>query len=152
MERRNYSTRVFAFLKESMMKRGDEYTIPDLQSQKEVLRYDATHNNTHSPMIDGPIEFNTEDKIDHRQQNIKICKQSSLVNVPYSFKLLMHELTTLNCHMRIITENNVDIKRQLIELNIEGGSNILSNTENSNDEGELEENGNGENRMGTKTR
>ena len=141
------------FLKESMMKRGDEYTIPICNHSGSIAVYDATHNNFHSPMIDGPIEFNTEDKDSITANKIsKYAKEFSLVNVPYSFKLLMHELTTLNCHMRIITENNVDIKRQLIERTIEGGSNILSNTENSNDEDELEENGNGEKQNGNKNK
>ena len=32
----------------------------------------------------------------------------SIVRVPYAFKLLMQELTTMNVQMRIITDKNVD--------------------------------------------
>ena len=35
-------------------------------------------------------------------------KDFSIVRVPYAFKLLMQELTTMNVQMRIITEQNVD--------------------------------------------
>jgi hypothetical protein len=62
-----------------------------------------------SPMADGPIKFNGT-----LAENLKIQTMSkygrsfSIIRVPYAFKLLMQELTTMNVQMRIITEANID--------------------------------------------
>jgi hypothetical protein len=63
-----------------------------------------------SPMADGPIRFT--DNIDTSKMNIetvsKFGRSFSVVEVPYSFKLLVQELQAINVQMRIITEDNID--------------------------------------------
>jgi hypothetical protein len=62
-----------------------------------------------SPMADGPIKFTgnllSEMNID---KITRFGRSFSIVRVPYSFKLLMQELMTMNVSMRIITEDNID--------------------------------------------
>ena len=62
-----------------------------------------------SPLADGPIQFVGE--LDDTLKLDKITRfgrSFSIVRVPYAFKLLLQELTTLNINMRIITADNVD--------------------------------------------
>ena len=40
-------------------------------------------------------------------------KEFSIVKIPYSFKLLMQELTSMNVHMRMITDKNVSVRSEL---------------------------------------
>jgi hypothetical protein len=62
-----------------------------------------------SPMADGPIKFTgnllSEMNI---QKMTRFGRSFSIVRVPYSFKLLMQELMTMNITMRIITADNID--------------------------------------------
>ena len=62
-----------------------------------------------SPMADGPIKFTgnllSEMNID---KVTKFGRSFSIIRIPYSFKLLMQELITMNVSMRIITEDNID--------------------------------------------
>ena len=62
-----------------------------------------------SPLADGPIKFSGELVDDLKIDDItKYGRSFSIVRVPYSFKLLMQELNTMNICMRIITEDNID--------------------------------------------
>lgn len=60
-------------------------------------------------MADGPIKFTgnllSEMNI---QKMTRFGRSFSIVRVPYSFKLLMQELMTMNITMRIITADNID--------------------------------------------
>ena len=62
-----------------------------------------------SPNADGPIKFTGTLDNNLNIENIsRFGRSFSIVRVPYSFKLLMQELQTMNIQMRIITEDNVD--------------------------------------------
>jgi DNA-directed RNA polymerase II subunit RPB2 len=97
-----------AFLKESMMERGDKYYMAVCNLSGTIAIYNEHKNIFISPYADGPIQFN------HTQMNeIKLDSVSnfgrefSIVQVPYSLKLLMQELQTMNVQMRIITDDNI---------------------------------------------
>jgi DNA-directed RNA polymerase II subunit RPB2 len=97
------------FLEESMMTRGDEYFMAVCNNTGTIAVYNESKNIFLSPMADGPIKFNGE--IDEKLSVVNISKYGrdfSVVRVPYSFKLLMQELLTMNIQMRVITEANVD--------------------------------------------
>ena len=97
------------FLEESMTTRGDEYFMAICNNSGTIAVYNESKNIFLSPMADGPIKFNGE--VDDKLSVVNISKYGrdfSVVRVPYSFKLLMQELLTMNIQMRIITEDNVD--------------------------------------------
>ena len=96
------------FLEESMMTRGDEYFMAICNNSGTIAVYNESKNIFLSPMADGPIKFNG--KVDDKLSVIisKYGRNFSVVRVPYSFKLLMQELLTMNIQMRVITEDNVD--------------------------------------------
>jgi hypothetical protein len=60
-------------------------------------------------VIDGPLQFEKTD-VDTFVPTIitKYGKEFSIVEVPYCLKLLMHELTTMNVQMRLITADTID--------------------------------------------
>ena len=99
-----------AFLKESMMERGDKYKLAICNTTGQIAIYNSGKNLFMSPLADGPIKFT--DTIDSNNMSIetvtKFGRKFSLVEVPYSFKLLMQELQTINVQMRIITDDNID--------------------------------------------
>jgi hypothetical protein len=78
-----------------------------------------------SPMADGPIRFT--DNIDTSKMNIetvsKFGRSFSVIEVPYSFKLLVQELQAINVQMRIITEDNID---QIESMSFSGNLNALT--------------------------
>ena len=97
------------FLEESMMNRGDEYYMAICNHTGTIAIYNESKNLFLSPMADGPIKFNGD--VDENMSIVNISKYGrsfSVVRVPYTFKLLMHELMTMNVQIRIITEDNVD--------------------------------------------
>ena len=63
-----------------------------------------------SPFVDGPISFFVNpDYSGIRVQNVSQHVRSfSLIKVPYSFKILLQELQTMNIQLRIITDDNID--------------------------------------------
>ena len=101
------------FETESMMTRGDgTYTDPETNSRNLYrIRIDnatglisiQTPFNHISPTLDGPLDIDTT-----LQTLPKHNKSSSTLNVPYSFKLLIQELATMNVQMRIVTSDTVD--------------------------------------------
>ena len=97
------------FLEESMMKRGDEYYMAVCNQTGTIAVYNNTLNLFLSPLADGPIKFSGTLDGNLNIENIsRFGRSFSVVRVPYSFKLLMHELQTMNIQMRIITEKNID--------------------------------------------
>jgi DNA-directed RNA polymerase II subunit RPB2 len=97
------------FISESMMVRGDEYKMAVCNKTGYIAIFNQRNNVYLSPMIDGPIKFNNMTQFEANLVNIsKFGRDFSIVNVPYAFKLLLQELQTMNCSMRIITEENVD--------------------------------------------
>ena len=97
------------FLKESMLVRGDEYYMAICNVTGMIAIYNTNLNLFMSPFADGPIKYVGE--LDDTLKIDKITKfgrSFSVVRVPYAFKLLIQELSTLNIVMRVITEDNVD--------------------------------------------
>ena len=97
------------FLKESMLVRGDEFFMAVCNLTGMTAIYNTSLNLFISPFADGPVQF--VGKIADSQKIDKITKYGrsfSIVRIPYAFKLLIQELTTLNINMRIITDQNID--------------------------------------------
>ena len=98
------------FLRESMMDRADKYHIAVCNTTGMMAVYNPSKNIFMSPMADGPLKFtgSLDGKEQHIEQVSKFGRNFSIVNVPYSFKLLLHELQTMNVHMRLITDDNIE--------------------------------------------
>lgn len=98
-----------AFLMDSMLNRGDEYYMAVCNNTGTIAIYNETKNLFLSPFADGPIKFNgIYTDAPHIENVTRYGRDFSIVRVPYCFKLLMHELQTMNIQMRIITEANVE--------------------------------------------
>jgi DNA-directed RNA polymerase II subunit RPB2 len=97
------------FLKESMLVRGDDYYMAVCNTTGTIAVYNESRNLFLSPNADGPIKFDgtLEDTLNVVNVS-KYGRDFSIVRVPYSFKLLLQEIKTMNIQMRIITEDNVD--------------------------------------------
>jgi DNA-directed RNA polymerase II subunit RPB2 len=96
-----------AFLKDSMMKRGDDYKMAICNQSGTISIYNKDKKHFYSLLSDGPIEYDMTEQNMNPYLITKYGKEFSVVNIPYSFKLLMQELTTMNVQMRIITSDNV---------------------------------------------
>ena len=97
------------FLQESMLTRGDEYFMAVCNMTGTIAIFNESKNLFLSPLADGPIKFSGT--IDDNLNIVNISKygrQFSVIRVPYTFKLLMQELLTMNVQMRVITEDNID--------------------------------------------
>ena len=98
-----------AFIRESMLVRGDDYYIAICNKSGTIAIYNESCNMFLSPFMDGPIKFNGLTVDDLKLESMSTFgKTFSIIRIPYAFKLFMHELTTMNVQMRIITEDNVD--------------------------------------------
>ena len=108
------------FLTESMMERGDKYHIAICNATGMMAIYNPTKNLFLSPMADGPIRFiETIDGL-HIDNISQFGRNFSIVEIPYSFKVLMQELQTINVQMRIITEDNIhQLEHMLFSKNID---------------------------------
>ena len=97
------------FLEESMMVRGDEYHMAICNKTGTIAIYNKPMNLFLSPMADGPIKYNGNLEGKFNVENVsKFGRSFSVVRIPYSFKLLIQELQTMNIQMRIITEDNIN--------------------------------------------
>jgi hypothetical protein len=102
---------IAGFLQESMMERGDKYYMAICNHTGTISVYNPTQNLFMSPILDGPLRFvgSLDNAEELRLEYItKYGHSFSVVEVPYSFKLLMQELQTINVQMRVITEDNID--------------------------------------------
>ena len=96
------------FLKESLMERGDKYKMAICNHTGTIAIYDSEKNSFFSPLVDGPINYDPEDKKDTTGVKIsRFGKEFSIVEVPYCFKLLLQELASINVQMRLITNENI---------------------------------------------
>jgi DNA-directed RNA polymerase II subunit RPB2 len=116
-----------AFLNDSMMNRGDEYYMAVCNQTGSIAIYNETKNIFLSPMADGPLQFKGGIDGNLEVKNVsRYGRNFSVVRVPYAFKLLLHELQTMNIHMKIITDDNVEQlthlagKSDQLTLNMEG--------------------------------
>ena len=117
------------FLTESMMERGDKYYIAVCNVTGVLAIYNPSKNIFLSPMADGPVKFiSSLDGKDMNIENItKFGRNFSVVCIPYSLKLLIQELQTINIQLRIITEDNIQQLESLsFSKNIE---NIIDNSD-----------------------
>ena len=98
------------FLRESMMERGDKYKMAICNATGMMSIYNPSKNVFLSPMADGPIKYSgsLENNSIHIDTVSKFGRNFSVVDVPYSLKLLMQELLAMNISMRIITEDNIE--------------------------------------------
>jgi len=97
------------FLNESMLERGDLYHMAICNKTGMIAVYNPNKNIFYSPMADGPIQY-TGSLVDGNTQVHQLTRfgrDFSIVAVPYSFKLLMHELLAMNIRMSIITDDNI---------------------------------------------
>jgi DNA-directed RNA polymerase II subunit RPB2 len=98
------------FLRESMMKRGDEYSMVVCDKTGCIAAYNPEKGIYLSPDLDGPLQF----EYDTNHRNVTLAHKSdkrhafSTVSIPYCLKLLMQELLFMNVNTRIITENNIN--------------------------------------------
>jgi hypothetical protein len=119
-----------AFLNESYLVRGDEYYMAVCNISGTIAIYNPNANIFLSPMVDGPIKFNTTLDGKMNVENIsRFGRSFSIVRVPYSLKLMMQELLVMNIQMRIITEDNID---QLMSMSFSNNMNILLNDDETN--------------------
>ncbi len=98
-----------SFMYDSMMIRGDYYKMAICNHSGTIAIYNRATQNFFSPVVDGPLQFEKTDA-DTFVPNIitQYGKEFSIVEVPYCLKLLMHELTTMNVQMRLITADTID--------------------------------------------
>ena len=97
------------FLQESMMERSDDYYMAVCNKTGAIAVYNESQNIFISPLADGPLKFVGGLDGSLKIQNLtRFGRDFSIVRVPYTFKLLMQELQTMNISLRIITEDNVD--------------------------------------------
>ena len=98
------------FLRESVMERADKYQVAICNTTGMMAIYNPSKNIFMSPMADGPLKFtgSLDGKEQHLEQISKFGRNFSIVNVPYSFKLLLQELQTMNVQLRLITDDNID--------------------------------------------
>jgi DNA-directed RNA polymerase II subunit RPB2 len=98
-----------SFMYDSMMTRGDYYKMAICNQSGTIAIYNRSTQNFYSPLADGPLQFDQVDKETFVPNLItKYGKDFSIVEVPYCLKLLMHELTTMNVQMRLITADTID--------------------------------------------
>jgi DNA-directed RNA polymerase II subunit RPB2 len=98
------------FLRESMMERGDKSYLAICNTTGLISIYNPSKGLFMSPMADGPLRFTGSlESEDFRLEHItQFGRSFSIVCIPYSFKLLVQELQTINVQMRIITEDNIE--------------------------------------------
>jgi DNA-directed RNA polymerase beta subunit len=99
------------FLSESFLKRGDEYYVAICNQTGMIAIYNEAQNIFLSPFADGPIQFASGLEKDSFGMRIKTVsrfgRSFSIVKIPYSLKLLIQELQTMNVVTRIITDDNI---------------------------------------------
>jgi hypothetical protein len=119
------------FLQESMLVRGDNYYMAICNKTGMTAIYNPDSDVFMSPMADGPIQFNDALTDNPKLVNItRFGRSFSVVQIPYSLKLLIQELQTMNCVMRVITEDNID---QIESMSFSNNYKILSGQTDSTD-------------------
>jgi len=117
------------FLNESYLTRGDEYYMAVCNKTGAVAIYNKAANLFMSPFVDGPVQFvKTNDGKMNLEKVTRLGRSFSLLRIPYSLKLLIQELQTMNVQMRIITEDNVD---QLLSMSY--SNSIIKMTNNDSE-------------------
>jgi len=110
------------FLRESMMERGDKYKIAVCNNSGMFAIYNSTKEIFLSPMVDGPLKYKGSmvNNDLHISSMSKFGRNFSIIEVPYSLKLLIQELLSINVGVRIITEDNIEqIENMTFSKNID---------------------------------
>jgi hypothetical protein len=116
------------FLQESMLVRGDQFYMAVCNKTGMTAIYNESRNLFLSPISDGPIRFSGTLDGGMNVENIsKFGKSFSIIRVPYAFKLLMQELSTINVQLRLITDDNID---QLMSMSFSDNIVKISGTDN----------------------
>lgn len=88
------------FVQDSFMNRSDAYTTTiDTATGMLALK---TRDTIMSSSLDGPLQFDANLELDSGARH---STSFATLHVPYSFKLLMQELLTMNVQMRIVTRD-----------------------------------------------
>jgi hypothetical protein len=93
-----------------MLERGDDYQMAVCNKTGMIAIYNSDRNLFMSPMADGPIQFTGSLNDSEKMRVINVTqfgRSFSIVCIPYSLKLLIHELQCMNITMRILTEDNI---------------------------------------------
>ena len=96
------------FIQDSMMERGDKYKVAICNQSGSIAVYNASDDILYTPYVDGPLKFvnpNTDCKPEYIT---KYGRSFSVVNIPYTFKLLLQELQMMNVNMYVVTADNID--------------------------------------------
>lgn len=102
------------FLNESYMIRGDQYYMAVCNNTGTVAIYNTDNNLFLSPLVDGPLVFNTNlDGQPVLDSMSRFGRSFSIIRIPYALKLMIQELQVMNVQMRVITEENIE---QLLNL------------------------------------
>jgi hypothetical protein len=129
------------FLQESMLVRGDNYYMAICNKTGMTAIYNPDSDVFMSPMADGPIQFNDALTDNPKLVNItRFGRSFSVVQIPYSLKLLIQELQTMNCVMRVITEDNIV---QIESMSFSDNYKILSGSVDADADIEVLEGGRG---------
>ena len=117
------------FLRESFMVRGDKYALAICNHSGNIAVYNIDKNQFYSPMVDGKLKYTEPLNEESKIKNItKHGRSFSIVKVPYTFKLLIQELQSMNIQMRVITEDNID---QLMSMSYSNNLNKLTGNDNN---------------------
>jgi DNA-directed RNA polymerase II subunit RPB2 len=125
-----------AFLQDSMMERGDKFKVAVCNKTGFMAIYNENKNLFFSPIADGPIKFSGSLETDDMRLNVvtRFGRDFSIIHVPYSFKLLLQELQTMNVQMRLITDSNIEhIENMKFSDNIFKLSNITPSDNTTED-------------------
>jgi DNA-directed RNA polymerase II subunit RPB2 len=97
------------FLRESFMERGDQYKMAVCNITGLVSIYNPRSGKMISPSVDGPLTFVKDVNSDDLNMNtiVKFGRSFSIVDIPYSFKLLIQEIQVLGVQMRLVTDENI---------------------------------------------
>ena len=102
------------FIQESFMVRGDEYSMAVCNTSGCTAIYNIREDNFYSLHTDGNPVFSNDLNDSMKLKSVsRYGRNFSIVQIPYSLKLLMQELQTMNIQMRIITEDNIEQFEQM---------------------------------------
>ena len=98
-----------AFLRESFMIRGDDYKLAICNHSGTIAVYNIAQKQFYSLYADGYIKYNDAATIEEMKMDsmTQQGRSFSIINIPYSLKLLIQELQTMNVQMRLITDDNM---------------------------------------------
>ena len=103
---------IMTFLKNSLIDRGDKFYLSICNHSGTIAIYNPSKDILFSPYVDGPVVFDQSDLMNsdyHKSYTSQFGKDFSIIQIPYSLKLLMQELITMNVQMRLITSDNIDL-------------------------------------------